>query len=137
MFAFKSLPSRIGTPRPARRRVLIIEDQSDSRESLRRLVECYGHEVFVAADGLQGVAAAMAHRPDVAVVDIGLPGLDGYEVARRLRADLGDSIFLIAYTAYGRSDDRALGRRAGFDLSLVKPDGLGDLIRILGAWDGR
>ncbi len=122
-------------PAPATRvrNVLIVEDHPDSRESLRRLVQYLGHRTETAGDGLEGVAAGLAHRPDVVVVDIGLPGIDGYEVARRLRAGLGDGVFLIAYTAYGQPEDRARAVGAGFNLFLVKPEGLSELLRVLGA----
>ncbi len=120
-------------PDPAPQRILIVEDQADSRECLRRLLERGGHRVDVARDGFEGVELALAHRPTAAVLDIGLPGLDGHEVARRLRAALGGTVFLIAYTAYGRTEERALAREAGFDLFLVKPDGLRELLRRFGA----
>ena len=77
-----------GTDAPAPRRVLIVEDSPDGRAMLRLLLELYGFQVEEAADGRQGVEKALAWRPEAAVVDIGLPVLDGYEVARRLRAAL-------------------------------------------------
>jgi CheY-like chemotaxis protein len=73
-------------------RVLVVEDQPDARESLRLLLEIWGHQVEVAPDGLRGVQVALAWKPEVAIVDIGLPLLDGYEVARRLRAAFGATI---------------------------------------------
>jgi signal transduction histidine kinase/ActR/RegA family two-component response regulator len=101
--------------------VLIIEDDVDTRETLRRVLELDGHEVQVAADGEEGVATALASRPQVVITDIGLPRLDGYEVARRIRAALGAAPRLIAVTGYGRAEDRRLSREAGFDVHLVKP----------------
>jgi two-component system, sensor histidine kinase len=80
-----------------------------------------GHEVHAAADGPRGLEALQEHRPDVALIDVGLPGLDGYEVARRARAIVGPSIRLIALTGYGTPDDRARALAAGFDTHLVKP----------------
>jgi signal transduction histidine kinase/ActR/RegA family two-component response regulator len=115
------------TPRPthvgrrAGRRVLIIEDNPDGRETLRTMLEMWGHKVEVAADGQQGLDQALALRPEVALVDIGLPMLDGYEVARRVRAALGKSIFLIALTGYGQPHDFRRAFEAGFDAHLVKP----------------
>jgi signal transduction histidine kinase len=107
---------------PARsRRVLIIEDNVDTRETLRRVLELDGHEVQEAADGAQGVEIALASRPEVIIVDIGLPRLDGYQVARRLRAALGTGPRLIAVTGYGQTEDRRRARDAGFDEHLVKP----------------
>jgi signal transduction histidine kinase len=104
------------------RRVLVVEDQPDAREVLRLALEMAGHQVFEAADGPHGIEAASRHQPDVALVDIGLPGCDGYEVARQVRqmAD-GRSIFLVAMTGYGQPEDRRRSEAAGFDVHLVKP----------------
>jgi signal transduction histidine kinase/CheY-like chemotaxis protein len=106
---------------PRAQRVLIIEDNVDTRETLRRVLELDGHEVQEAADGAQGVEIALASRPEVVIVDIGLPRLDGYQVARRLRAALGAAPLLIAVTGYGQAEDRRMSRDAGFDVHLVKP----------------
>src|SRR5437879_3305589 len=97
------------------RRVLLVEDNDDGRMTLRILLELNGFGVEEAADGLQGVAKGLAYRPEVAVVDIGLPGLNGYEVARRLRATLGRRIRLIALTAFDEPRDRERALEAGFD----------------------
>ena len=105
-----------------RRRVLVVEDNDDAREALRAVLQMDGHEVAVAADGAAGLATALSFRPDVALIDIGLPGLDGYEVCRRLRATaLGGSLCLIALTGYGQPEDHAATAAAGFDAHLVKP----------------
>jgi CheY-like chemotaxis protein len=102
------------------RRLLVVEDNLDARQTLRTLLETLGHEVDEAADGEAGVAAALERRPDLVFVDIGLPRLDGYEVARRLRAaNLGSR--LVALTGYGRDDDVQRARDAGFDEHLLKP----------------
>ena len=114
-----SVPSPSIHPHP--RRVLLVEDQPDSRESLRLLLECWGHQVEVAADGLRGIQVALAWKPEVAIVDIGLPLLDGYEVARRLRAAFGATIRLIALTAYRSPEDIRRAHEAGFDIHLAKP----------------
>ena len=110
-------------PAPSRpRRVLVIEDQPDAREVLRLALEMAGHHVFEAADGPHGIEAASRHQPDVALVDIGLPGCDGYEVARQVRQTAaGRSIFLVAMTGYGQPEDRRRSEAAGFDVHLVKP----------------
>jgi CheY-like chemotaxis protein len=100
---------------------LVVEDHPDTRESLKTLLGLLGHAVEVAADGVEGVERALELRPRVAVVDLGLPRLDGYQVARRLRAALGRDILLVAYTAYNDPDDRVRALQAGFDLHLVKP----------------
>jgi CheY-like chemotaxis protein len=102
-------------------RVLIVEDNRDSRESLRWLLELWGHEVEVAEDGQRGVAEALRWKPDTAVVDIGLPLLDGYQVARQVRAALRDRVVLIALTGYGKPEDRSRALQAGFDVFLTKP----------------
>jgi CheY-like chemotaxis protein len=101
--------------------VLVIEDNPDGRETLRQLLELTGYRVDVAADGAEGVQLALARPPRVAVIDIGLPHLDGYQVARRLREALGSKVFLIACTAYSQPEDRRQAREAGFDAYLVKP----------------
>ena len=88
---------------------------------LRHCLELSGHHVDVAEDGVRGVEHARAIQPDVALVDIGLPGMDGYEVARRIRRDLGGAIRLIALTGYGQPEDRRRAAAAGFDAYLVKP----------------
>jgi CheY-like chemotaxis protein len=104
-----------------RRRVLVVEDNRDSRESLRLLLELWGCDVEATAEGNQAVPLAKARRPDLALIDIGLPGLDGYEVARQLRSELGRDVLLVAVTGYGGPQDRRLSAEAGFDLHLVKP----------------
>jgi len=104
------------------RRVLVIEDNPDARSALRALLEVWGHEVEVAEDGPRGFEMALANHPDVVVVDITLPGLDGYQVAQGLRTALGeDAVFLIALTGRAEPDDRRRALDAGFDLHLVKP----------------
>jgi CheY-like chemotaxis protein len=105
-------------------RILLIEDNTDARESLRELLALGGNEVHEAADGEEGVSIAERIRPDTVLVDIGLPGIDGYEVARRLRAmqaSLGVHWRLIALTGYGQPEDVQRARGAGFDTHLVKP----------------
>lgn len=117
--------------RPRQRRILLVEDNSDARQALKDLLELWGHQVEVAQDGLGGVAVALEARPDLALVDIGLPGLDGYRVAQELRARVGEEIRLVAITGYGGPEDRHRALQAGFDHHLVKPvkpDELGRLI---------
>ena len=106
----------------APRTVVIVEDSADARSTLRQLLELEGHRVVEANDGPQGVATVLGRRPDVALIDIGLPGFDGYECARRIRAELGGlSPRLIALTGYGLDSDRDRAREAGFDSHLTKP----------------
>jgi len=112
--------------------VLLIEDNEDGREMMATMLATYGHPVFQAADGLQGVSQALACAPDVALVDIGLPGIDGYEVARRLRADPATrAIRLVALTGYGLPEDQRRVLEAGFDQHLVKPVALERLLEVL------
>ena len=104
----------------ARRRILVIDDNVDAREGLVMLLRLAGHEVHEAEDGPSGLERASHLRPDAVFVDIGLPGFDGFELARRLRAE-GSTLHLIALTGYGHPDHRRLGAEAGFDAYLVKP----------------
>ena len=113
------------------RRILVVEDSSDNRETLQDLLESFGHEVYVAVDGVEGVAQALDKRPEVALVDIGLPLIDGFEVAQRVRAALGSEMFLVALTGYGQPEDRARAVAAGFDAHLTKPMDLEALERML------
>jgi signal transduction histidine kinase len=102
--------------------VLLIEDNDDGREMMATMLGSHGHPVLQAHDGLEGVKLAFAELPDVALVDIGLPGIDGYEVARRLRKDARTrGIRLIAVTGYGLAEDQRRVLEAGFDLHMVKP----------------
>jgi signal transduction histidine kinase/CheY-like chemotaxis protein len=112
--------------------ILVVEDNLDGRESLRDLLEIWGHHVEVAASGSEGLARALATRPQVALLDIGLPELDGNELARRIRAALGrEGMRLIAMTGYGQPEDRLRSLNAGFDDYLVKPVDPGQLARLL------
>ena len=117
--------------------VLIVEDHPDGRESLRLLLELLGYQVDVAADGIEGVHKALQGRPEVAIVDLALPRLDGYQVARRLRAALGPSVFLNSHTSNGRPEDRQRALEAGFDVHLVKPVDPGELLACLETATGR
>jgi CheY-like chemotaxis protein len=102
-------------------RILIVEDNKDSRETLRTLLELLGHHVDVAEDGVEGIHKALTCSPMIALVDVGLPLLDGYKVAQCLRTVLGRKIFLVAHTGYGQPEDRRRAFEAGFDAHLVKP----------------
>ena len=115
--------SRAGTARRHdRSRVLVVEDQQDARDSLRMLLELDDHLVDAASSGHEGVAKFDAFRPDVVLVDIGLPDMNGYEVARAIRSRAsGNGVRLIALTGYGQPDDQRSSREAGFDHHLTKP----------------
>ena len=103
-------------------RVLVVDDSLDAAETLSMLLGLWGHDVRSAPDGLTAVETAAAHRPDVVLLDISLPGLNGYEVAERLRAnpDLAETV-LVAITGYGQAEDKKETRLAGFTRHLVKP----------------
>jgi CheY-like chemotaxis protein len=114
-------------------RVLVVEDNTDGRETMTVLLRLLGHEVEAAKDGEEGVEKALAWRPDRAVVDIGLPVLNGFEVARRVKSSLGGRIRLIALTGYGSPGDRQQAYAAGFDAFMTKPADLDELSRLLTA----
>lgn len=115
------------------RRILLVEDNEDIQEAMRELLEELGHHVEVASDGLRGANRLLEFRPDVALVDIGLPGIDGYEVARRVRsAPGGEDFYLVALTGYGGAEASAKARAAGFDVHMVKPVNVTDLPRLVG-----
>jgi CheY-like chemotaxis protein len=109
-----------------------VDDSRDSAETLARLLRRLGHEVEVAYEGPSACEAAVATPPDIVLLDIGLPGMDGYEVARRLRREPSlDGMYLVALTGYGSESDRRKSVEAGFDDHLVKPVGLDALRRVL------
>jgi signal transduction histidine kinase len=129
----RSVPpvSSVPPPSPALR-ILVVEDNDDIRETLKDLLEMCGHQVDVAGDGASGVEQTLSLRPDVALIDIGLPGLDGYQVAQKIRAEMPvASTRLIALTGYGQPDDKRRALAAGFDAHLVKPVDFDDLKRLL------
>jgi signal transduction histidine kinase/ActR/RegA family two-component response regulator len=114
--------------------VLVVEDNDDARETLQLLLEAWGYRVQTAADGWEGLEKVLAVQPDVAIVDIGLPKLNGYEVARRVRAHMDESSpRLIAVTGYGQPEDRRRALEAGFDHHLAKPVRADELSRLLRA----
>lgn len=116
------------------RRVLIVDDNRDAAESLALLVRSWGHQSSVAHDAAQALDIAGSFSPETALVDIGLPDMDGYELARRLRADAGSNeLHLVAVTGYGTVEDRTAAREAGFDAHLVKPARPEELSRVLSA----
>jgi CheY-like chemotaxis protein len=104
------------------RKIVVIEDSDDLLEMTRELLERQGHTVYTARSGLEGVTTILANQPDVALVDVGMPELDGYEVARRVRADPGGRrVFLVALTGFTHADAKARAQSAGFDLHFAKP----------------
>lgn len=114
------------------RRVLVADDNLDALNSLAMLIELAGHEVRKAADGCEALDVAEQWRPDLALLDIGMPGLDGYEVVRRIRAQSwGSGMQLIAISGWGQAEDRRRAMEAGFDMHFVKPIGFETLNELL------
>src|SRR3954452_19764897 len=104
-----------------KRRVLVVDDNEDLAVSSSRLLELHGHEVAVAFDGRRTLEVAREFRPEVALLDVGLPHIDGYELARRLRAEYGPEVLLIIITAYARDNPRRQAYEVYFDHHLTKP----------------
>jgi CheY-like chemotaxis protein len=117
------------TPTPLR--ILIVEDQPDAAESLAMLLRLEGHEAEIAPDGQAALKKVNDDEPDVVLLDIGLPGMDGYEVAKRLRQQARRRLFLIALTGYGRQEDRERSAEAGIPVHLLKPVDPEQLLRLL------
>jgi CheY-like chemotaxis protein len=123
--------ARLAIPK---RRILVVDDNRDAAASLSLLLELDGHAIVTVHDGLAAYAAADAHRPEVALVDLGLPDMDGYEVCRRIREQSwGRGMILVALTGWGQEEDRSRTRAAGFDAHLVKPVDYADLLELLGS----
>lgn len=128
-----ALTDTTGGPTIARtlQRVLLVDDSEDNREMLRDLLEMDGFEVQTSVDGPTAVEHALRWKPDVAIVDIGLPIMDGYDVARRVRSVLGPRIRLVALTGYGQPEDHQRTAEAGFDAHLTKPVNIADLEAVI------
>jgi DNA-binding response OmpR family regulator len=103
-------------------RILVVDDNPDAADSLARLLADDGHEVRVARDAEEAMREAVSFRPDTVVLDIGLPDVSGYEIARRIRKELwGQAVRLVALTGWGQEEDRRRSREAGFDEHVIKP----------------
>jgi CheY-like chemotaxis protein len=114
------------------RRVLVVDDSVDAAESLAMLLEFEGHEIHKAHDGADAVRTAERLRPDIVLMDIGLPVLNGYEACRRIRSQAwGEAIIMVAITGWGQEEDREQSEEAGFDLHLVKPVDHDELLRVV------
>jgi len=111
--------------------VLLVEDNTDVRDMMSIMLSMAGHTVFEAADGSAAIEAAVKHCPDLAFIDIGLPGIDGYQVAREIRTRLGTTIRLVALTGYGLPQDIAAAHEAGFDHHIIKPISEGALRKVM------
>jgi len=116
------------------RRVLVVDDNVDAGEMLSLLVQSEGHDVVAAHDGAAALRLAASWKPDLVFLDIGMPGMDGYEIAQQLKQDRSvEEIELVALTGYGQANDIERSRRSGFDHHLVKPSNLDSLRPILGS----
>jgi CheY-like chemotaxis protein len=120
------------TPRTGGLRVLVADDNVDNVETLALMLQLHGHEVASAHDGVEAVAAAERFRPQVALLDLGMPGMNGYDVCRALRAlPFGGEVCIVAITGWGQEEDRRRTRESGFDHHLVKPVDFADIARLL------
>jgi CheY-like chemotaxis protein len=123
---------KAATAAPHRRRVLIVDDNVDAAETLQMVVSTMGHDAETAHDGRAALEAARSRRPDIVLLDISMPGMDGFTVARRIRSEPElRKIRVVALTGFGQQDDRRRTREAGFDDHLVKPVSREDLRRLL------
>jgi len=116
------------------RTVVIVEDNRDAREMLRTTLELERYVVTTAADGLAGLREIRRANPDLVLIDLGLPGLDGFETARQVRAMVGEDVLLVALTGYGDAESRRRAIDAGFDLHVVKPVDPEELLRLIAAY---
>jgi CheY-like chemotaxis protein len=117
-----------------KRRILVVDDNADALDSLSRLVTLMGNEVRRANDGLEALEVARTFQPDVVLMDLGMPNLNGYDAARRLRQEpWGRELFLVATTGWGQDEDRRRTAEAGFDRHLVKPIAVASLRDVLDA----
>jgi len=133
--ASEGVPASAKLPDLQPKRILIVEDGADTRDSLGMLIRAWHHEVLFASSGPEGVDRAREARPDIALIDIGLPGFDGYQVARRIRRESltwQKQVRLIALTGYGQANDRAKALDAGFDVHVLKPVDPAELRLLLG-----
>jgi CheY-like chemotaxis protein len=132
-----NVPAAANDRRPAappRRRILVVDDNRDSADSLALLLTLQGSEVRTAYDGLEAIEAAAAFQPDVVLSDIGMPRLNGYDAARKIREQCrGRKVVLVAMTGWGQEEDKRRSTAAGYDVHLVKPVELAALERLLGA----
>jgi CheY-like chemotaxis protein len=118
--------------RGTHRRILVVDDHTDAAESLSELLELTGHEVHTVHDALAAREAVASLRPDAVLLDIGLPGMSGYDIAREIRGQpWGREMLLVALTGWGQAKDRARSREAGFDRHLVKPIDFAELEELL------
>ena len=117
---------------PPQARVLVVDDNEDAANSLATLLEVMGYEVRTAYDGPEAIEAADEFLPAVALLDIGLPRLSGYDIARHVREQRGKDVLLVAITGWGQEDDRRRAREAGFDHHFTKPADFEVLLELIG-----
>ena len=132
--AAAAAPLRAPAPPPlptGPRRIVIVEDNTDVRELLRLKLRRLGHDVDSAGDGAEGIRCIVESKPDLALIDIGLPGLDGYQVATRVRTELGDDVILVAVSGFGQPEDKRKALEAGFDEHITKPADVRDIEEML------
>jgi CheY-like chemotaxis protein len=121
-----------GKVKPAARRILVVDDNADGADSLATMLRIMGNETRTARDGLEAVAAAGAFRPDVILMDIGMPRLNGYDACRRIREQpWGQAVVIVAQTGWGQEDDRRKSQDAGFNFHMVKPIDPAALVKML------
>jgi len=113
--------------------VLVVDDNPDAADSLAMLLQALGNDVRVAYDGEEALDKALQFSPEIVLLDIGLPKMHGYDVARRIRDAQGRDVMLVAVTGWGQEDDRRRSREAGFDYHFTKPVDPEDLARLIGA----
>ncbi len=116
---------------PATARVLVVDDNQDAADSLATLLGVMGYEVRIAYDGPEAIEAADEFQPAVALLDIGLPKLSGYDIARHVREKRGEGVLLVAITGWGQEDDRRRAREAGFDHHFTKPADFEALLQLI------
>jgi len=126
-------PAQRARPGYAAHRVLVVDDNPDAADSLAMLLQALGNDVRVAYDGEEALDKALQFSPEIVLLDIGLPKMHGYDVARRIRDAQGRDVMLVAVTGWGQEDDRRRSREAGFDYHFTKPVDPEDLARLIGA----
>jgi len=117
---------------PAQKRILVVDDNVDAATSLAQLMRAMGHEVFVAHEGRSALSDLSRIRPDMALLDIAMPDMSGYELAREIRSRMGSAVRIVALSGFGLPEDRARALEAGFDQHLVKPADVAFLKSLLG-----
>ncbi|HEX2121502.1 MAG TPA: response regulator, partial [Thermoanaerobaculia bacterium] len=122
---------RVDAALPLSRRIVIVEDNHDVRHLLRLKLRRLGHDVADAGDGVAGLQMVLTERPDLALVDLGLPGIDGFELAKEVRQQLGDGVVLVAVSGFGQPDDKRRALEAGFDEHITKPADVNDIENLL------